>query len=437
MKIKQILIAGTLLISVASFSQKDELKALKKVYTKEVPSAGDVADYKVNLSKLESVAAEEADKVYLSFYKSVLPFVEVQSLGTNSTTAQIDKYLTTTSIPKLVAGMNEILEFEKKSGKKVFTDKVNQDIQKVKPMLLNAAVSFGDAKKYKEASEVLYALYNLDKTDQEKLYYAANYAINDKDYEKALNYYYQLKSLNFSGEGTMYYATNKQTKKEEYFGTTPVQRDLMIKTSQYEKPREEKILSKKGEIYKNIALILVQQGKVAEAKAAVADARKANPDDVSLIITEAEFALKDKDYTSYSKIVNEALLKEPNNVQLVFNLGVISADSGKIEDAEKYYKQSLEIDPKYFEAYLNLAELKLRADKGFVEEMNKLGTSDSDNKKFEQIREKQKANYRDVLPLLEKAVDLKPENEAVKGTLLGVYQALEMTAKYKELKAKQ
>ena len=116
MKIKQILIAGTLLISVASFSQKDELKALKKVYTKEVPSAGDVADYKVNLSKLESVAAEEADKVYLSFYKSVLPFVEVQSLGTNSTTAQIDKYLTTTSIPKLVAGMNEILEFEKKIG---------------------------------------------------------------------------------------------------------------------------------------------------------------------------------------------------------------------------------------------------------------------------------------------------------------------------------
>jgi len=35
MKIKQIIIAGTLLVSVASFAQKDELKALKKIYAKE------------------------------------------------------------------------------------------------------------------------------------------------------------------------------------------------------------------------------------------------------------------------------------------------------------------------------------------------------------------------------------------------------------------
>jgi tetratricopeptide (TPR) repeat protein len=148
-------------------------------------------------------------------------------------------------------------------------------------------------------------------------------------------------------------------------------------------------------------------------------------------------SLKDKDYANYTRIVNEALLKEPNNVQLVFNLGVISAESGKIEDGEKYYSRAIEIDPNYVDAYINLAELKLRADKGFVEQMNKLGTSDSDNKKFDEIREKQKANYREVLPLLEKAMELKSDNEAAKTTLLGVYQALEMTAKYKELKAKQ
>ena len=35
MKIKQIIIAGTLLVSVASFAQKDELKALKKIYAKD------------------------------------------------------------------------------------------------------------------------------------------------------------------------------------------------------------------------------------------------------------------------------------------------------------------------------------------------------------------------------------------------------------------
>lgn len=437
MKIKQILIAGTLLVSVASFSQKDELKALKKIYNKEVITPTEVTDYKNNLTKLESVAAEETDKVYLSFYKSILPFLEVQSLGTNSTPAQIDRYMTTSSIPKLVSGMIEILDFEKKSGKKVFTDKVNQDIQKVKPILVNSAVSLGEAKKYKEASEVLYSIYTLDKTDQEKLYYAASYAVNDKDYDKALDYYNQLKSLNYSGEKTLYYAVSKENKIEDYFGDDKATRDTYVKLGTHEKPRDEKVTSKKGEIFKNIALILVQQGKSAEAKAAITEARKANPDDTSLILAEADFYLKDKDFTSYSNLVNEVLAKDPNNVTLIFNLGVISADSNKIEDAEKYYRRAIELDPTYFAAFLNLAELKLRSDKVLVEQMNKLGTSDSDNKKFDVLREKQKANYREVLPLLEKAVELKSDNDAAKSTLLGVYQALDMTEKYKELKSRK
>ncbi len=437
MKIKQILIAGTLLVSVASFSQKDELKALKKVYTKDVPSATDIVDYKSNLTKLESLATEEADKVYLNFYKSILPKVEFKALGANPQPAQIQKTFGSNKISDVVSGYINTLDYEKKSGKKVLTDNINEDLVVLKPILLTTAISLGEAKKYNEAAEILYGIYLLDKKDQEKLYYAASYAVNARDYDKALNYYNELKQLNYSGEAIVFYATNKSTKEEESFGTTKVQRDLMVQTGQFINPREEKLQSRKGEIFKNIALILVQQGKDAEAKAAISDARKANPDDTSLMITEAEFLLKDKDYANYSRIVNEALLKDPNNVQLVFNLGVISGESGKLEDAEKYYRRAMEIDPKYFDAYLNLAEIKLRADKTFVEQMNKLGTSDSDNKKFDEIREKQKANYREVLPLLEKAMELKTDNEAAKTTLLGVYQALEMTAKYKELKAKQ
>ncbi len=437
MKIKQILIAGTLLVSVASFSQKDELKALKKVYTKDVPSATDIVDYKSNLTKLESLATEEADKVYLNFYKSILPKVEFKALGANPQAAQIQKTFGSNKISDVVSGYINTLDYEKKSGKKVLTDNINEDLVVLKPILLTTAISLGEAKKYNEAAEILYGIYLLDKKDQEKLYYAASYAVNARDYDKALNYYNELKQLNYSGEAIVFYATNKSTKEEESFGTTKVQRDLMVQTGQFINPREEKLQSRKGEIFKNIALILVQQGKDAEAKAAISDARKANPDDTSLMITEAEFSLKDKDYANYSRIVNEALMKDPNNVQLVFNLGVISGESGKLEDAEKYYRRAMEIDPKYFDAYLNLAEIKLRADKTFVEQMNKLGTSDSDNKKFDEIREKQKANYREVLPLLEKAMELKADNEAAKTTLLGVYQALEMTAKYKELKAKQ
>jgi hypothetical protein len=36
----------------------------------------------------------------------------------------------------------------------------------------------------------------------------------------------------------------------------------------------------------------------------------------------------------------------------------------------------MEIDPKYVNAYINLAALKLEAEKPIIDEMNKLGTSD-------------------------------------------------------------
>jgi tetratricopeptide (TPR) repeat protein len=153
-------------------------------------------------------------------------------------------------------------------------------------------------------------------------------------------------------------------------------------------------------------------------------------------LTELDLYLKIKDFDTYTKLVNEALEKNPNNVDLVYNLGVISSDRGKLDDAEKYYKQALVIDPNYFNANLNLAELKLRADDKWVSEMNKLGTSDKDNKRYEVLKSEREKNFKSVLPYLEKAVEIEPNNEAAKKTLLSVYNALEMTDKYKALKAK-
>ena len=58
MKIKQIIIAGTLLVSVASFSQKDELKALKKIYAKEEIKGADLTEYKALVAKVIPIAVE-------------------------------------------------------------------------------------------------------------------------------------------------------------------------------------------------------------------------------------------------------------------------------------------------------------------------------------------------------------------------------------------
>ena len=65
-KIKHIVLASTILVSVAAFAQKDELKKLKKIYDKDTPSANDLVEYKANLDKLSTLATSEEEKVSLS-----------------------------------------------------------------------------------------------------------------------------------------------------------------------------------------------------------------------------------------------------------------------------------------------------------------------------------------------------------------------------------
>ncbi len=437
MKINQIIVAGTLLVSVASFAQKDELKALKKIYDRDTPSAEDVIAYKANLNKLEPLAIEEGDKIYYNYYKAVLPEVELSSLGnaTPPKPEQIAKLFSPKAISDLAAAYNSTLEFEKKSGKKVFTSDINEDVAILKPMLFQVVVSLDGQKKYKEVSEIFYSIYQFDKKDTDNLYYAASYATNAEEYDKALVYYMELKNINYTGESINYIAKNLASLKEDSFKTKE-ERDKYVSIGTHSNPREEKNPSKKGEIFKNIALILVQQGKVEEAKTAISDARKANPEDTSLMLTEANLYLKLNDKATYSKIVSEVLQKDPNNAELLFNLAVLSSDTDSAQ-SEKYYKKAIEIKPDYFDAYLNLSELLLRSDEKFVKEMNSLGTSEKDNKRYEALKLERNNSFKKIMPYLEKAVELKPDNQDAKTTLIGVYSALEMTDKAKALKDKK
>jgi tetratricopeptide (TPR) repeat protein len=438
MKIKHIVLASTILVSVSAFAQKDELKALKKIYGKEEIKGNDLTEYKSLVAKVGPLATEEADKVYAAFYKTMLPILEVNAIDPTQTAqmqATLARVLSPKAVSDLAAGLNATLDYEKKAGKKIYTDDINETITSFKPQFIDYALALGRADKNKEAAEVLYAIYQMDVKDQDMLFYAASSAVNAQEYDKALEYYSELKRLNYTGEGKVYFATNKADNKEENFGANKSLRDISVSTGSHSKPREEKIPSKRPEIYKNIALIYLQQGKNKEAISAIQEAKTVSPGDKTLASTEMEIYLKMNDYDTYSKLVNEALANDPNNVQMNFNLGVISNKANKVEDAEKYFKKVIEIDPNYIDAYLSLSAVLLKPDDKIVEEMNKLGTSDKDNKRYEVLKSQRQKLFNSVMPYLEKAHQLDPKNEDVKNNLKSVYNFLELTEKVKALKA--
>ncbi len=421
MKSKYVILASALLISVATFAQKDQIKAAEKAL-----KGGNAQEAITILQGAESLSgtAPESEKAQYFFVKG------------NAYLDLANKKVEEGKNLSLAAkSYQDLLAVEKASGRDKYSAQAATSIVEIKYKLINSAIADSKIDKDLEGAKKLYDAYLLDKKDTINLYYAASTYVNGKDYATALKMYEELKVLNYSGKGTSYLATSKLSGQDDYY-TTAKERDLAVKLGTHEKPKTEAIPSKRGEIYKNIALILVQDGKTEEAKKAISDARKANPEDSSLILTEANLYLETKDFETYKKLVAEALEKNPNDVDLIFNLGVLSANAKNAVDAEKYYKKVMEIDPKYINAYINIAALKLEDEKVIIDEMNKLGTTAKDMKRYEVLKTKREDLFKSVIPYLQKAVEIDPKNLDVAKTLLNVYSALEMMPEAKALKEK-
>lgn len=420
MKSRYIISAFALMLSLGSYAQKDQLKALEKAIKNFEPTA-----VKNALSAAEGVIANATDQEKAQFY----------FLKGNALLEMANKNIETgNNLKNAAKSYQELLATETKTGKKKYSVQVEQSLNEVKNKLINSAVKDNDEKRFKESAEKLYDVYNLNPKDTIYLYYAASSAVNGKEYDLALTHYEQLKALNYSGKGVSYHAKSVINGQEETFNTKQ-ERDNSVKLKLHTDPRDEKIPSKRGEIYRNYALILVEKGEKEKALQAILEAKKDNPEDTSLALTEANLYLDAKDYTSYKRVIEEVLQKSPNDADLYYNLGVISGTANNPADAEKYYLKAIEINPKYSNAYLNLAIVKLDSDTKLVEEMNGLGNSAKDNKRYEELKRQREKVFSDALPYLEKVVELSPDNLDAKQTLLNVYTSLDMTDKYKALKA--
>lgn len=425
MKIKYA-IAASLMLSIGAYAQKEELKALKKLDDKEQPTPADIQEYKRLLTVVEPKmgAATPEQQAEFNYYKGSFAFVEIM----------MNPALAQTNFPIAMESLNKVIEIEK-NGKKKYTDEIQKEIfPEMKTGAATIAQKLVEQKKFKEAAMYYAAAYKVDPKDPSNLYNASASAINAQDYDRALEYYLELDRIGFTGEGTVYTAKNKASGAIEGFPNKQT-RDVAVNTGQYILPKDEKLPSVKGEIVKNIALIYNQKGETEKAKVAMANARKANPDDVSLILAEADLYLKANDMVKYKALITEAIAKNPNDADLFYNLGVVSAEADP-KGAFEYYTKALAINPKYVNANINLGLLMLKDEKKIVDQMNSLGTSAKDNQRYDELKKQRDGLYVKALPYFEKAHQDEPDNQYVISTLATVYQALDRQADYKAMKAK-
>ena len=167
----------------------------------------------------------------------------------------------------------------------------------------------------------------------------------------------------------------------------------------------------------------------------MADARSENPNDDSLLRSEADIYLKMGMNDKYEEAMQQIIAKDPNNPELYFNLGVGAAQSDNTEKAKEYYQKALEIDPDFASANLNMAAVILDKDKEYIDEMNGLGNSAADNKRYDDLKEQRMDLYRSSIPYLEKAVKSNPKNVEAIRTLYNINIQLGDQAKADEYKS--
>lgn len=407
-----------LAITTMSFAQKNEIKAIEKALKNS-----NFADAKSAVSAADALVGNMDDKSKAKFYLLKAKALYANGAGTDE------------NIDEAISSLDKLKDLESKMGKLKYTKEANDMSASMLNSFFEKANAAFNKKNYKVAAKGFEKMYKMAPKDTLYLYYAASSAVSANDYDTALDYYVQLKNLGYTGITMKYYATNVESGVEETFANKQT-RDFSVKTKLHKDPRDAKTESNLAEIVKNIALIYVSQGDNEKALVAMADARAENPDDLGLLLSQANVYLKMGNKDKFKVLMEEAVAKDPNNAELLYNLGVLAAEGGNNEESKKYYERAISLDPAYVDAYNNIAVSILAGEASLVEEMNALGTSASDNRKYEELKEQRSQLYKEAIPYLEKALELKNSNIDAAKTLMNIYSVLGQTDKFKAMKIK-
>jgi tetratricopeptide (TPR) repeat protein len=405
---KQFVIALALLISGFSFAQKKELKSAEKAI-----KSNNYAEAKAALNQakgmLSTMDAKSKDKFY---------YLNGQALYAGGAGSDKDIDAALKSLDNVKGAYAAEITVLKQDMVNAFLTRGNEGYEK---------------KDYSTASKYFEKAYRASTKDTLYLYYASSAAVSVQEYDRALKLYNELKDLGFTGITKEIYATNKESGEEEPFQAKNI-RDLAVKAGTHIAPGERLTESRKAEIVKNIALIYVSNGENEKAITAMKDARAENPDDINLLLSEANVHYKMGNTDEFKKLLEEATAKDPDNPELQYNLGVIATESGDVEGAKKYYNKSIELDPKYINAQINMAALILGGEEALIEEMNGLGSSAADDKRYDELKEMRQQVYKDAIPYLESALEIDENNVQAAKTLMNIYSVTGEDDKFKVLK---
>lgn len=191
---------------------------------------------------------------------------------------------------------------------------------------------------------------------------------------------------------------------------------------------------KNAAVYSTLTNIHLADGNEEKANEVMAAGRAAFPENSDLAFAEINYLLKEGRDEEALNRMEKAVELEPENANLRYALGTVYDKLMNHPLAIKAYEKAVALNPEYHDAYYNLGAVYFNQAVEKVTEMNELDINDQSN--YDRLKGESDGLFKQSLPSLEKALELKENDQNTMIALSEIYARLNMFDKLKAVKAR-
>ncbi len=436
---------SALLLAGGAFAQEKEIDAALKAYESNNAAAAKAELNKVSGQLNSSITISPKSMAKYYYVSGQIALAEGNSIEAakqfgelakyengviysvrNKSTKQTEYYATQAEADA-AAAKGDYAKPKEETLSPEYLPKIQESVTALAEKTLQAANAAYNSNKNDEAGdkflEASYLVKALGGNDKLFKYNAALSYHRGEKYQKAFNTYKELIQEGYTGESTSWVAKDKNTGEEVTFNSksdadTQAKIGLVIGLKEVKNPSIEK------ELFLNTLKALSGLGTYDAILETISEKY---PQDNEIQTVAGNIYHKSGNEGKFlEKLIANTKL-DPQNPVNYFNIGVLYMEQDKDTEAIQYFEKAIQVDPNYKNAYTNIALIKVKPEKDYVEIINaNLGSSAKEKKTYQEYTLKRKNLYVDIIPYLEKAYEIDKTNLESATMLRKAYQAAEM-----------
>ncbi len=194
---------------------------------------------------------------------------------------------------------------------------------------------------------------------------------------------------------------------------------------------------KEPKVYIYYSKSLKQMGDTAAAIEALNVGRERYPENLSLLLEQAQNYLEKGESDKLVSNLKEAIAKDPenpSNANYYLLIGQSYEHMNKLDTAVYYYKKATEIKNDFYDAYYSIGAIYVNQGADLQKEAADLPLDETE--KYNALQSQATDYFKKALPWLEKALELNPDDAETLRVVKQVYVLLKMNDKLKALNEK-